>query len=144
MIEMVIYLPENPTMTSQAKGINYKTRTVYTKNRILEQRRTYAMLIRQEMSLRGIKPPKFKGAVRLQILFTIETQDRKKWGKYKTTKPDCDNLAKTFTDVLGDISFFEVGDQQIVDLEVYKGWWSTPSVYFKIEEVDDDIFRIQR
>lgn len=41
----------------------------------------------------------------------------------RTSKPDCDNIAKAVADALGeDLGVFAVGDQQVVDLRALTAW----------------------
>lgn len=137
-------LPTNPTITSQEKGIrNVNGKTfVYTKNEVIALKNLYWSKIKQEMIKNDIEPPKFKKACVLNLTFGFSTQDKKKWNHFKVTKPDYDNLAKTITDVLGDMGFFEVGDQQVAVGQVVKIWADRPFVRIDIREVEHDVYRI--
>ena len=56
------------------------------------------------------------------------------WEIPKTTKPDCDNLSKTITDIMTTLQFFG-DDAQIAELWVSKKWAPTGSVSINLKEV---------
>jgi Holliday junction resolvase RusA-like endonuclease len=145
-----IFLNDNPNCTAQEKGerIAYKfilkggkyIKTPYiehyVKTQIKEQREEYRNAIRAFLRACKQKEPRFSGPVELSVIFFFQTPDRKKWGSYKITKPDCDNCVKAFIDVLGnDLKWFEVGDQQIVSLHVTKIWSDRAKVSIEINEL---------
>lgn len=134
-MRFTIYLPDNPNVTSQEKGFNKFTGQFYTKTEVTNLKNTYYHEIRKVMFVNKLTVPRYKGAVRLKTTFTFASSVKKNWGLYKLSKPDCDNMVKALQDVLGDMGFFETGDQQVVDLQVIKLWGSKPSVEIEIEEV---------
>lgn len=134
-LHFTIYLPDNPNVTSQEKGFNKFTGQFYTKTEVTNLKNTYYHEIRKVMFVNKLTVPRYKGAVRLKTTFTFASSVKKNWGLYKLSKPDCDNMVKALQDVLGDMDFFETGDQQVVDLQVIKLWGSKPSVEIEIEEV---------
>ena len=135
-MKFTIYLPENPTVTSQEKGYNKFTGQFYTKEEVKALKTTYYYEIRRAMTLNKLSTPMYKGAVRLKVTFTFASNIKKYWGLYKVSKPDCDNAVKALQDVLGDLGFFETGDQQVVDLHVIKFWGDRPKIEIDIEEVE--------
>lgn len=144
-----IFLHDNPNSTAQEKGerISYKfipkggraVRTPYIehyeKSQIRAQREEYRNVIRAFLRAFKQKPPQFSGPVELSAVFFFQTPDRKKWGTYKFTKPDCDNVVKLFQDCLADEKFFEVGDQQIASLHVTKVWSDRAKVSIEINKL---------
>ena len=134
-MRFTIYLPDNPNVTSQEKGFNRLTGQFYTKTEVTNLKNTYYHEIRKVMFVNKLTAPRYTGAVRLKATFTFASSVKKNWGLYKLSKPDCDNMVKALQDVLGDMDFFETGDQQVVDLQVIKLWGSKPSVEIEIEEV---------
>jgi Holliday junction resolvase RusA-like endonuclease len=52
----------------------------------------------------------------------------------KTTKPDCDNLSKTVTDIMATLGFFG-DDAQIAELWVKKSWGPTGSVSIVLKNI---------
>ena len=75
------------------------------------------------------------GAISAKLTFCFEAKNNHKVGDPKTTKPDLDNLEKTFWDVCENLGFFAIGDQQIVQKLVTKAYSDVPGVYLKLEEV---------
>lgn len=134
-------LTTNPYVTSQEKGINWAQRRVYEKPEVMAMKNEYKTRIRQYMRVRGFETPHFEGSVALKVYFYFKTVNKKAWGCFKESKPDCDNAVKGLTDCLGDLGFFNNGDQQVVDLHVLKFWASTAQVRIEIEEVRRDLFR---
>ena len=74
------------------------------------------------MMNKGLKAPMFEGPVYCSLIFVYKSTKKKLIGLPKDTKSDCDNIAKLLIDVLGDMNFFKVGDQQITDLQISKFW----------------------
>ena len=141
-IEINFKLSENPTITSQEKGYNRYSGQFYTKDEVKQLKYEYAINIRRYMSVNKIETPRFKGAVRLTVIFGFSSSNRKNWGLLKTTKPDLDNAVKGLQDVLADLGFFEVGDQQVAELVVRKEWSDKPKVFIYLEELPYDIYRL--
>ena len=151
---MLIYIPlkENPpTVTSQEKGetIRYKWivrngRRVsvpyihhYEKPEVARARGFYVRAIVKQMRADGIARPKFEGPCKTLITFGFKARRKKDINKLKDTKPDCDNMNKLLQDVLGDLQFFKVGDQQIGDLRVIKKWSAEPYISIEIEPTSE-------
>lgn len=144
-----IFLHDNPNSTAQEKGerIAYKYITKggravktpyiehYEKSQITEQREEYRNALRAFLRAFKQKPPQFSGPVELTVIFFFQTPERKKWGSYKITKPDSDNVVKLLQDCLADENFFEVGDQQIASLHVTKIWSDRAKVSIEINEL---------
>lgn len=128
-----VELPENPTVTSQEKGIDWIHRRVYTKPAIRHQIYIYEKSIRAALVRSGIKLEGISGAVALEIRFYFATKAKRDWGEPKETKPDLDNAAKLLIDAMANVGFFKVGDQQIAWLAVRKYWAEAPSVRIDIK-----------
>lgn len=151
---MLIHIPlkENPpTVTSQEKGetIQYKFyrksgRLVsvpyihhFEKPTVAKARSFYTGRFLIEMKKNKLKPPRFEGPCQAKITFGFKARRKKDIGKLKDTKPDCDNMNKLLQDVLADIGFFQVGDQQIGDLRVIKVWSDEPFIEIEINEASE-------
>lgn len=155
-----LQLTDNPpTVTSQEKGetIKYKFyrkggRLVsvpyihhFEKPTVAKARSFYTGRILIEMKKNKLKPPRFEGPCQGKIIFGFKARRKKDIGKLKGTKPDCDNMNKLLQDVLADIGFFKVGDQQIGDLRVIKMWSEKPFIEIEIQEASEalnDIFSV--
>ena len=71
-----------------------------------------------------------EGPLRLEIYIwhphrTSSPKKFKSEVRWKDTKPDCDNLSKTITDVMASLSFFK-DDGQVGELFVNKYWSGVP------------------
>ena len=75
--------------------------------------------------------------IKLEIYTYFDIKAPKKlWGKYKTTKPDCDNYVKEIKDVMTELGFWK-DDAQVVDLHVVKYFAEKGSIVIRWEEIDD-------
>lgn len=151
---MLIYIPlteDPPTVTSQEKGETIKYKWIvrngrrvsvpyihhFEKPTVAKARSFYTGKILIEMKKNKLKPPRFEGPCQAKITFGFKARRKKDIGKLKDTKPDCDNMNKLLQDVLADIGFFKVGDQQIGDLRVIKMWADKPFIEIEIQEASE-------
>lgn len=76
--------------------------------------------------------------IRLVVCLYFDISKPKKlWGKYKTTRPDCDNYVKEIKDVMTELGFWN-DDAQVVDLRVIKRYSEKATIYISLEELDDE------
>lgn len=151
-MKLRLQLTDNPpTVTSQEKGetIQYKYyrkggRLVsvpyihhFEKPAVAKARSLYTGRILIAMKKNKLKPPRFEGPCQAKITFGFKARRKKDIGKLKDAKPDCDNMIKLLQDVLADIGFFKVGDQQIGDLRVIKIWAEEPFIEIEINEASE-------
>jgi Holliday junction resolvase RusA-like endonuclease len=61
---------------------------------------------------------------------------KKRGHAWHDTRPDCDNIAKVFIDVLADLKFMS-NDSQIVQLRVEKQRQSAPRILFNLYRITD-------
>lgn len=151
---MLIYIPlsENPpTVTSQEKGETIKYKWIvrngrrvsvpyihhYEKPEVARARGLYAREILKYMKKYGIEKPLYEGPCRAKVVFAFKARRKKDINHLKDTKSDCDNMNKLLQDVLGDLQFFKVGDQQIGDLRVIKKWSAEPYISIEIEPTSE-------
>ena len=80
---------------------------------------------------------RIEGPVRLTVLLYFDVKDRKLWGKYKPTRPDCDNYVKEIKDAMT-VSRFWKDDNQVVELRVVKRYAEKASIYIRVEELPED------
>lgn len=94
---------EPPRATAQQKGYNRYTGQYYKKKSVLEAAEKYDFYIRQAMKevelTEGFTFP-IEAPVEVFISFIFSTTNKKLRGKPKTTRPDCDNMAKQLVDEL--------------------------------------------
>lgn len=74
-----------------------------------------------------------EGPLKLTVSFNFSTDDKKKWGKPKTTRPDTDNMIKALKDVLTAAGFWK-DDSQVCHETVSKYWYGDGRIYVSIEE----------
>lgn len=89
-----------------------------------------------ESHLARFAPEKpFKGALRADLRLCWPTEGKHPQGTPKDTKPDSDNVEKTFWDACERLKYFAVGDQQVADKHVVKMWADPAGFYLKLEEI---------
>ena len=102
----------------------------YTKAKVTDAMRQFALKLKQ------YKPSEpFDVPVRLYLWFAFDVKDKKKWGKHRPTKPDVDNIAKTFIDSMVKVGFFE-DDAIVSDLRIIKTYAEEASVMVQYEVID--------
>jgi len=74
--------------------------------------------------------------IKLTVGLYFDVQNKKLWGKYKTTRPDCDNYVKEIKDVMTLLKFWK-DDNQVVDLRVIKYYSEKASIHICMEEIED-------
>lgn len=129
----IIKLDSIPTGTAQQRKMAYRNGKVmsYPSKSLEKARRVY------NVALRGCEKPSepFAGAVKLTLGFHYGTKDKRKiQGIWKTTRPDCDNVAKVFVDSLVHHGWM-VDDANIVQLSITKTWDTRSYVFMILEEV---------
>lgn len=127
-----------PKVTAQQKGetIKYKrTGQAY----IQHYRSVRVQDFRDSLVLRMKKyAPKVPcdKPVKLLVWVCFDVKDKALWGKYKTTKPDCDNYVKEIKDVMTLLGFWK-DDSQVVDLRVVKTFAEKGTIYVQLEDLND-------
>lgn len=130
--------------TSQEKGerISYKF-DPETKKRVPyidHYRKSNVQSLRNQLILKMKKyrpeQPSDK-PIKLEVYLYFNIKSPKKlWGKYKTTKPDCDNYVKEIKDVMTLLKFWK-DDNQVVDLRVVKYFAEKGTIFIRMEELED-------
>ena len=75
--------------------------------------------------------------IRLTVRLFFDVKDRKLWGNYKPTRPDCDNYVKEIKDCMTESRFWE-DDNQVVDLRVIKKYAEKATISISLEEITND------
>ena len=129
-----------PKGTAQQKGegIAYKTdengrRVPYIKH--FKKDKISAMRTEFVYRLNRYAPrvPRDK-PVRLFVWVCFDIKTRTLWGKYKTTRPDCDNYVKELKDAMTEAGFWH-DDAQVVDLRVVKTYAEKASISIQVEDL---------
>ena len=77
------------------------------------------------------------GAVGLLVFLSYHTDDRKKQGEYKTTRPDGDNLLKIIKDAMTKAGFWK-DDNQVADEHIVRLWTEREShVAIEAKELEE-------
>ena len=130
-----------PTGTAQQKGETIKYRSVngrsvpyvhHFKKQSVNDSRVQFIL--------GVRPYKPKEPstepIRLTINLIFDIKNRKLWGQYKATRPDCDNYVKEIKDVMTNLRFWK-DDNQVADLRVVKYNAEKGTIFIRLEELED-------
>lgn len=132
-MKLKIELPTNPKGTAQQKGERVIGSRIqhFEKSVVSTQRRIYELAIKKALMKKKLEPPKYEGPVSLNVTFNFQIKDKKRWGYWKTSKPDLDNAIKLFQDVLASMGFFE-DDSQVAALHIRKILSPEPSIFLHI------------
>lgn len=132
MIEFKIEKPI-PTTTAQQKGVRVVNGKpmFYKKNKV----RLAENFFVSELKKHAPEQP-FDKAVGLRVFFCFETKNKKRFNKFKTTKPDTDNLLKLLKDCMTKTGYF-VDDSYVAYEEVSKYWVEKPYIMIQIWELAD-------
>ena len=130
--QFYLHLDTMPITSSQEKGVRVVNGRpfFYTEEKVKEAIHKYSIALRSHKPKEVITNP-----VRLYLWFTFDVKDKKKWGKYRPTKPDVDNTAKTFIDAMVNVGFFE-DDALVVDLRVIKSYAEQASIMVQYEVIE--------
>ncbi len=77
-----------------------------------------------------------EGPVALNVSWYFKTANKKKFGSWKVTKPDTDNMQKTLKDIMTKTGFWK-DDAQVVVERVEKVWSDVPGIFIHIEELEE-------
>lgn len=137
-LSLTLTLNENPKSTAQMKGERVMGNKVhhFEKKNVSAQRRIYRDAIIENLKDQEIEVPSYEGPVYLKVIFNYAIKDKKRWGNWKTSKPDLDNAVKLLQDVLTDLHFFK-DDSQIARLVLEKRLSSHPFIEIGIGRLMD-------
>lgn len=132
-----------PKGTAQQKGetIKYRRNQAGKVVPYIKHFRTDKVSAERGLFIYGMKrhAPKepIKGPVKLTVFLFFDVKDRSLWGKYKPTRPDCDNYVKEIKDAMTASRFWN-DDNQVVDLRVVKRYAEKATIYIRLEDPSDD------
>ena len=111
---IILTMDQIPKGTAQQKRFDGRTKH-YFKSARLQQTEDFYL-----NELRSYAPTDpITGAVSLSIDFDYFTPTKNRRGKWKTTRPDCDNLVKILIDCMTKLGFW-LDDSQVARLVVNK------------------------
>lgn len=128
-----------PTGTAQQKGETIKYKIVNGRRvPYVHHFRTAKMNDERVQFILGVRPYKPKEPstepIRLTINLFFDIKNKKLWGQYKATRPDCDNYVKELTDVMTQEKFWH-DDAQVVELHVTKQYAEKAEIHITVEEL---------
>lgn len=126
--EMV--LDQIPAGTSQMKRVNHKSGHFFEGKVLREARAIYT-----ENLMRYAPEQPLEGPLYVRLDFHYAIKDKKKRGQPKTSRPDCDNLAKLILDVMTDLGYWH-DDSQIAKLSISKQFSKAEHAFVFIEASD--------
>lgn len=133
-MNLYLSLDSNPRGTSQMKGESVVRGRIhhYEKANVRNQREIYQQkLIEAIADSEMIYPDYEDEPVFLKVVFHYSIKDKKRWGSWKTSKPDCDNAVKLLQDVMTSMGFW-ADDSQIACLQVEKKYSEYPGIDISI------------
>ncbi len=123
-----------PRTTAQQKRIVYRNDSrpqFYDGARLAQARGTL------QAALFPHKPKEpLQGCLALTVQWIFFTSDNKKWGKWKRTRPDTDNLQKMLKDEMTRAGFWN-DDAQVCVEHVEKSWDMDGCIVIEIEELEE-------
>lgn len=132
--QFTLYFESMPKGTAQQKGFNRYTGRFYKKDSISSAEHQFAAALLKYKP----KQPTDK-AVRLTVWFGFDVKQKKLWGTYKPTRPDCDNYIKEFKDTMTKVGFWK-DDSQVADERVIKTFSEKAFIFVIVEELEDNNF----
>jgi len=122
-----------PTKTFQDKDMTVRDGkpVIFDSTELKQIKELFTAHLSKHVPETKIQPP-----IRIQTKWLYKTDDPKKIGKYKTTKPDVDNAPKALHDCMTKLGFWK-DDAQISSMIAEKFWNNVPGIYIKIETVEE-------
>lgn len=133
-MNLYLDLEENPKGTAQQKGTSVQGGRIhhYEKAVVRNQRQIYRNALVDALQDINRQPPRYEGPVYLNVHFFYSIKAKKRWGEWKISKPDCDNMVKLLQDVMADVGFFVNGDEQVASLKVSKTMAERPGISIEV------------
>lgn len=135
---MTIYfeLEENPKGTAQMKGTSFQGGRIhhYEKPIVRRQADIYRQAILEALTDTQQEVPRYEEPISVTVNFCYSIKDRKRWGEWKTSKPDLDNSVKLLLDVMTKMGFWK-DDALISRLVITKKLSGAPSVEIDIRRL---------
>ena len=123
-----------PRGTAQMKRVNHRTGVYFKSKRLQETEDIYLNAL---FPHRPAKP--IEGPVSVSIDFSYSIKNKKQRGRWKTSKPDLDNVAKLLIDCMTKTGFW-LDDSQVVMLKITKAYalGELAEITIRYTEVFDD------
>lgn len=120
-----------PRTTHQQKRVNFHTGQFYEASKLKSAREQFLWALKPYAPKEPLEPP-----IYLRVFWKFYTKDKRKWNKYKTTRPDLDNAQKLLQDCMTRLGFW-ADDNQISLLSTGKLYGDKPGIWIKVEEIEE-------
>jgi len=132
-IEFDMIMDQIPKGTAQMKRANFRNRTFFEGADLKSARETYIQILSLNAPERPLIAP-----VAATFEFFYPIKDKRKKGKYKVTRPDCDNLVKLLQDCMTQLNYWN-DDAQIARLVVEKAYsvHDHAQIHIRVTELED-------
>ena len=128
-----IFLPGQPARVTHQSGIRLSGRHTYKTKALVDWENT----LMQGLKANGIIPKKpIEGPIKLEVVFGFKAKRKKDILKWKTTRPDTDNMVKTIKDVMTAMRYWN-DDSQVVHESCKKMFCENPGILITIEQLDE-------
>lgn len=129
---MKITIRRDPATVTHQSGTRIRNNRTYKTRELKDWETTLAN------ELNPYKPEKpISGPIGISVDFIFRTQRKSTAGKWKTTRPDTDNMVKTLKDVMTLMKFWN-DDAQVVDERVTKKFGHDGMIVIEIEEKEEN------
>lgn len=139
-IKITLDFDKIPTATLQQK----KARIVRGRTRDKDYVQFYEPSnVKEAISILHYKLSKYRieaplnGPIAIEIVWIFGTKTKKQWGKFRTERPDLDNMAKILLDRMTKLGFFG-DDSQIAMATLVKLWGQKSQIRIHIHELTED------
>lgn len=117
-----------PRATAQQKGVNFKTKHFYTKNKVQEAESEFLWRLKP---MRPSMP--FDGAIEVNVTWFYPVKDKHKYYLPKITRPDIDNATKLLLDAMTKLGYWH-DDAQVTKLNLEKYWMPKGGLIIEIKK----------
>ncbi|WP_288339174.1 RusA family crossover junction endodeoxyribonuclease [uncultured Allobaculum sp.] len=129
----VIWIPGEPARVTHQSGTRHlRTGRSYKTKALKDWEATLKAAL---LPYRLEKP--LEGPVSLTVTFGYQAKKKSNLWKWKTTRPDTDNMIKTVKDVMTRMGFWK-DDAQIVVERCSKFWSKDPGIGIVVEPLEED------
>lgn len=125
-LDFVLSMNQIPAGTAQQKRTNRYTGAFFESDTVRRARTMYTALL---IPHRPKEP--YKAPLAVTVTFAYSIKDKKKRGRYKTSRPDCDNLVKLFLDCMTACGFWK-DDADIADLRIRKAYSEEEDAWIRV------------
>ncbi|WP_317300894.1 RusA family crossover junction endodeoxyribonuclease [Allobaculum stercoricanis] len=126
-----IFIPEQPSKTTHQSGTRYANKRTYKTASLIGWENTLKRHL-----IKHVPNEPMHGALYLDVVFGFTTCNKKNIGKWKTTRPDTDNMIKTVKDMMTRLGYWD-DDSQVVYETCRKMWTKKAGILIRIESLNE-------